>query len=84
MAVSVKDITARGLRAGLAFESEISFHKLTILHPDSKLGVGVLLFSNLSLSPTSDFLETTRLVPSLSPSSTTLAKRVCCLFALLE
>ncbi|KAL5109336.1 hypothetical protein TcWFU_008474 [Taenia crassiceps] len=73
---SVKDILDRGLRAGFAFESEISFHKLTILHPDSKLGVGVVLFSNLSLSPTGDFLETTRLVPSLSPSSTTVSKRV--------
>ncbi|VDK39120.1 unnamed protein product [Taenia asiatica] len=76
VAVSVKDIATRRLRAGLAFESEISFHKLTILHPDSKLGVGILLFSNLSLSPTGDFLETTHLVPSLSSSSTTTAKRV--------
>ncbi|KAH9284396.1 hypothetical protein ECG_02676 [Echinococcus granulosus] len=76
VAVSVRDIAARGLRGGLAFESEISFHKLTILHPDSKLGVGVLLFSNLSLSPTGDFLETTHLVPSLSPSSENAPKRV--------
>ncbi|KAL5967415.1 hypothetical protein TSMEX_004889, partial [Taenia solium] len=52
VAVSVKDIAIRGLRAGLAFESEISFHNLTILHPDSKLGVGILLFSSLSLPPT--------------------------------
>ncbi|VDM30561.1 unnamed protein product [Hydatigera taeniaeformis] len=72
--ISAKGIAAQGLTAGLSFESEISFHKLTIRYSDSKLGVGLLLFSDLSLSPAGDFLETTRLVQPPSPSKREGAK----------
>ncbi len=54
--ISSKD-SPDGLKAGLSFKSEISFHGLTLLHPDSKLGVGIVLFSNVSLSPKGDFVE---------------------------
>nr|CDS30617.1 lysosomal protein NCU G1 B [Hymenolepis microstoma] len=55
--IPTKDDEINRLQGGLSFKSIISFHGLTILHPDSKLGVGVALFSNVSLSPSSDFLE---------------------------
>ncbi|VDD81785.1 unnamed protein product [Mesocestoides corti] len=54
--ISCKD-TLQDLKAGIAFKSEISFHNLTIPHPTSKLGVGVVLFSNLSLTPSGDFQD---------------------------
>ncbi|KAM3188497.1 hypothetical protein ACTXT7_000051 [Hymenolepis weldensis] len=55
--IPTKDDEIERLQGGLSFRSMISFHGLTILHPDSKLGVGVALFSNTSLSPSGDFRE---------------------------
>ena len=57
-------------QVGLSFKSEISFHGLTILHPDSKLGVGVVLFSNISMSPTDDFVDTYHVSVSSADGST--------------
>ncbi|KAM7533425.1 hypothetical protein Aperf_G00000127824 [Anoplocephala perfoliata] len=64
--ISVKDNVEETLKAGQSFKSEISFHNLTIIRPDSKLGVGIVLFSSLSLSPSDDFSESNYLIPPLS------------------
>lgn len=73
--IPTEDNVEENLKAGRSFKSEIFFHNLSVLHSDSKLGVGIVLFSNLSLPPSGDFREAKHLM-SKPLASGPLANRV--------
>nr|VZI19248.1 unnamed protein product [Spirometra erinaceieuropaei] len=48
------------LAAGLAFRVDLEFNYLVTRFPNSQMAVGMVLFSNSSMSPTEDFLNSRR------------------------